>query len=728
MSEKKGNNKPVDLRKMIDSICKKVIEYNPKADIDLLMQAYEFGKKAHEGQLRKSGEQYFTHALVVADVLSDLKLDTDTLIAALLHDVVEDTPIELDEIRDLYGEDVALMVDGVTKISDIRSHNPETRKAENYRKLVLSIAKDPRTVLIKLADRLHNMRTVEYLATERQLSMANETKDVYAPLAHRFGLSKIKWELEDMCFKVLYPDQYFEVESNISQTRSDRENQIEEISTPLMDALEKAGVKAEIEGRPKHFWSIFNKMNNQQIGIDKIYDLLALRILVGSKVDCYHALGIVHSLFTPLPDRIKDFVASPKVNMYQSLHTTIRTPRGRNVEIQIRTHEMHERSEIGIASHWRYKEGDQKNAIDFGNMVNWLRQLMEWQEDIADPREFMESMKIDLFQDDVFVFSPRGDIFELPIGSTPLDFAFEVHSEVGMKCVGAKINGRIVSLGTELKSRDTVEILTSRNASPSTSWLGIVKTSRAKHHVRRWIRSTQMDQSVKLGHDILERASRKANIPFSKDTEFIDVAQELGYTGLDMMFAAVGRGDLTAQRVLNKLHPPEKKKREKLADMGKDLYAKVMRRRVKGVRVQGMDSMMIRYARCCQPVPGDQIVGVITRGRGVSVHRTGCQNLEGPTIDDDRLIEVCWDVAEEQTFMVKIIVTAEDRKGLLADVTNAISQKGNNIHGGDFVSAKDGTAKVSFLVEVRNLNNLEKLIKAVERVSSVDKVDRFQLT
>jgi GTP diphosphokinase / guanosine-3',5'-bis(diphosphate) 3'-diphosphatase len=721
-------NKAVDMDQMMDLICQKVDLYNPSADMDHLMEAYRFARDAHDGQLRKSGEPYFTHALIVADVLSDLKLDTDTLIAALMHDVVEDTPIELQEIQSRYGDDVALMVDGVTKISDIKSHNPETRKAENYRKLVLSIAKDPRTVLIKLADRLHNMRTVQYLAPERQISMATETMDVYAPLAHRFGLSKIKWELEDMCFKVLHPEQYFEVVENVSQKRADREKHIEEIRGPLLEALQSAGIEVEIEGRPKHFWSIYNKMKNQQVSIDKIYDLLALRILVNTKVDCYHALGIVHSLFTPLPDRIKDFVASPKVNMYQSLHTTIKTPSGRNIEIQIRTHKMHERSEIGIASHWRYKEGDKSDSIDFGNMVNWLRQLMEWQEDVADPREFMETMKIDLFQDDVFVFSPRGDIFELPKGSTPLDFAFEVHSEVGMKCVGAKVNGRIISLGTELRNRDTVEILTSNNSSPSTSWLGLVKTSRAKHHVRRWIRLTQMDQSVKLGHEILDKESKKEKIKLGPDTELLDVAQELGYTEVDKMFAAVGRGDLTAQRVLNRFQPPEKKKREKLADLGKDIYATVMRRKVKGVRVQGMDSMMIRYARCCQPVPGDQITGIITRGRGVSVHRVGCQNLEGPTIDENRFIEVNWDVSEDQTFMVKIIVTAEDRKGLLADVTNAISQKGSNIHGGDFVSSKDGTAKVTFLVEVRNLNNLDKLIKAVKKVSSVDKVDRFQLT
>ena len=538
----------VDMDAMMRAVVRKVGAYNPNADGDLLWQAFRFGKDAHEGQLRKSGEPYFTHALTVAGILADLRLDVDTLVAALLHDVVEDTPVTLEDVRDLYGPDVEHMVDGVTKISDLRSHNPDTRQAESYRKLVFSIAQDPRTVLIKLADRLHNMRTVEYLAPDRQQGMSRETLDVYAPLAHRFGLAKIKWELEDRAFKVLDPSAYFEVERGVKQSRAVRERVIEEIGRPLGDAMADAGITAEISGRPKHFYSIYNKMKAQDLPLERIYDLYALRILVETKVDCYHALGIVHSLFTPLQDRIKDYIANPKANMYQSLHTTVQVTGGKFLEIQIRTSEMHARSEIGIAAHWRYKEGSDNETIDFSRMVNWLRQMMAWEEDVADPREFMENMKIDLFQDEVFVFSPRGDLFQLPRGATPLDFAFEVHSEVGLHCVGAKVNGRIVSLGTPLESRDSVEILTSRSAHPSMSWLEIVKSAKARHHVRRWIRSTQFVDSVKLGREILLREIRKRKLDVEIDRDLEAVGQELGCTALDKLLAALGAGGRLYQK------------------------------------------------------------------------------------------------------------------------------------------------------------------------------------
>lgn len=719
-----GNGEPVDLDAMMSAVVRKVRGYNPRVDEDRLWRAYRRGIAAHAGQLRHSGEPYFIHALTVVDILADLRMDVDTICAGLLHDVVEDTSVSLEELRAEFGADVARLVDGVTKISDLRSHNPETRKAENYRKLVFTIAQDPRTVLIKMADRLHNMRTVQYLAPDRQKSMARETVDVFAPLAHRFGLAKIKWELEDRSFKVLDPEAYFAVERAVNQTRAERERIIEDVRSPLAEALSEAGIDAEIVGRPKHFWSIHNKMKRQGVGIEAIYDLLALRILVQAKVDCYHALGVVHSLFTPLQDRIKDFVATPKPNMYQSLHTTVRTPAGKYVEIQIRTHEMHERSEIGIAAHWMYKEGEEGESIDFSRMVAWLRQLMEWQEDVADPREFMESMKIDLFQDEVFVFSPAGDLFQFPRGSTPLDFAFEVHSEVGLHCVGAKVNGRIVSLTTALENRDTIEILTSPNAHPSTSWLDIVRTSKAKHHIRRWIRSTQFEDSVRLGREILERENRKRKLGLRLERDLVDTSQELGYTDVERMFAAVGRGNLTATKVLNRHTPQEKAPPARLVDMGKDLYASIMRRKVGGVRIQGLDSLMVRYARCCEPIPGDPVTGVVTRGRGVSVHRVGCSNLQD--VPQERLIEVTWDVEEEQTFLVKLIVTGEDRKGLLANVSEVVTGQGSNIQSGDF-KADGEYARVTLLVEVRNLNNLEKILSAIRRVPSVSRVERYQL-
>jgi len=712
------------LETMMQAVTRKVRAYNPRADVDRLWAAYRRGRQAHEGQLRKSGEPYFVHALTVADILADLRLDVDTLVAGMLHDVVEDTSLDLDAVRREFGADVAHMVDGVTKISDLRSHNPETRQAENYRKLVFSITQDPRTVLIKLADRLHNMRTVEFLAQERQLGMSRETMDVYAPLAHRFGLAKIKWELEDRAFKVLDPKAYYAVDEGVRQTRAERERLIEEVSRPLQAGLAEAGVEAEIVGRPKHFYSIWNKMQAQDIPIERVYDLHALRILVRTKVDCYHALGIVHSQFTPLQDRIKDYIANPKPNMYQSLHTTIRAPGGKFVEIQIRTYEMHERSEIGIAAHWKYKEGPGDEHIDFSRMVSWLKQLMEYQEDVTDPREFMAGMKLDLFQDEVFVYSPRGDIFQLPRGATPLDFAFEVHSAVGLHCVGAKVNGRIVSLTTELKNRDTVEILTSKSAHPGTSWLEIVKTGKARHHIRRWIRSTQFEESVRLGRGILEREFGRHKLNLNPDKDLDGIAQEMGYAETEKLLAAVGSGDLTATKVLARLEPREKKPPEKLVDMGKDIYAALLRRRVSGVKIQGLDSLMVRYARCCEPIPGDQVIGVVTRGRGVSVHRLGCPNLA--SIEPERLIDVSWDVGEDQVFLVKLTVTAFDRRGLLADLGDAIRGVGTNIHSGDFKGDHE-LAIVSFLVEVRNLSNLERVLLAVKRVEGVQRVERYQL-
>ncbi len=715
-----------DLEQMMSDIVSRIEQYHPAADTERLWDAYRFGVDAHGEQKRLSGEPYFVHALTTASTLADLRMDDDTIIAGLLHDVVEDTSLTLDDVRKRYGDDVAAMVDGVTKISEIRSHNPETRRAENYRKLVLSIAQDPRTVLIKLADRLHNMRTIQYLPEGRQRGMAQETMDVYAPLAHRFGLARIKWELEDRSFKVLMPEKYFAVESGINQTRSEREKLIAEVSGPLKESLARSDIEAEITGRPKHFYSIYRKMREQDIEIDRVYDLLALRVLVESKVDCYHALGIIHSLFTPLQDRIKDYIANPKANMYQSLHTTVRAPGGKYVEIQIRTREMHERSEIGIAAHWKYKEDEAPDAFDYVDLVRSLRQLMEWQEDVTDPREFMENMKIDLFEDEVFVFSPRGDLFTLPRGATPLDFAFNVHSEVGLHCVGAKVNGRIVSLSTELDNRDVVAILTNKKANPSTSWLEVVKTAKAKHQIRRWIRSTQFLDSVRLGREIIEREARREKMEVKIDRDLVEVAQQLGFIELDRMLAAVGSGDLTSQKVLRRLKPPEPKPQRKLVDMGKDLYANIMRRRSGGVRIQGMDSLMVRYARCCQPIPGDQVVGVITRGRGVSVHRVGCPNLSGPTIEKERLIEVTWDVDPDQTFMVKVIVAGLDRQGMLADLGDAISNLGSNIRGGEFKTER-GLARVSFLVEVRNLSNLEKVLRAIRKVPNVEKVERFQV-
>ena len=717
-----------DLQAMMDTVVKKVAGYNPFADNDKLWQAYRFARDAHDGQVRHSGEPYFTHALIVADILADLRLDVDSLVAALMHDVVEDTEFEMAEIVEKFGESVGTMVDGVTKISTIRAVNPETRKAETYRKLILSIAKDPRTVLIKLADRLHNMRTIEYLPRERQRDIAQETLDVYAPLAHRFGIAKIKWELEDRSFKVLQPERYFEIESGINQTRAERERLIEEICVPLQDALDRAGIECSMAGRPKHFYSIFRKMKTQEIGIDRVYDLLALRIIADTKADCYHALGVIHSLFPPIGDRIKDYIATPKPNMYQSLHTTVKVPGGKYIEVQIRTAEMHERSELGIAAHWKYKEGDGSADPDsLSSMVKWLRQIMEWQEDVSDPREFMESLRIDFFRDEVFVFSPRGDLFQLPRGATPLDFAFRIHSEVGFHCVGAKVNGRIVSLRTPLKNRDIVEILKAKTARPSTSWLDIVCTSRAKHHIRRWIKATQFQESVKLGREILERELARRKIRLKIDHDLVDMAQDMGYGEVEKLLAAVGSGDIAYHKVINRIEPPAASPASKVLSLGRALYDSIRRKHTTGVKVAGVDNLMVNYARCCQPIPGDEIIGIVTRGRGVSVHRVGCANLDDPGLDEDRIINVTWDATPDQTFHVKLIITAGDRKNLLVEIGQVFSSYGVNIQSGEF-NAEHDVARATLVVEVHNLNNLEKTLKGIRQIRGVTKIERYQLT
>jgi GTP pyrophosphokinase len=716
---------PVDLRAMMEDLGERVRRYNPQADEDKLWFGFRFAKAAHEGQYRKSGEPFFAHALTVASILADLRLDADTLIAAMVHDVVEDTDYELEDIQQRFGRDVALMVDGVTKISGIRSVNKEARKAETYRKLVLAIAQDPRTVLIKLADRLHNMRTLSYLPEERQQDIAQETMDVYVPLANRFGIAKIKWELEDLAFKTLQPERYFEIESGINQTRAERERLIEKIVAPLKESLARAGVKNRVMGRPKHFYSIYRKMKEQEIGLDRVYDLLAVRVIVETKADCYHALGILHSQFPPLSDRIKDYIATPKTNLYQSIHSTVRVPGGKYIEVQIRTEEMHERSELGIAAHWRYKEGGGADRADLAEMVKWLRQIMEWEEDVVDAREFMETLKVDFFRDEVFVFSPGGDVFQLPRGATPLDFAFTIHSEVGFRCIGAKVNGRIVTLRSELHNGDTVEILTSKTPNPSASWLEVVKTSRAKHHIRRWIRTTQFQESAKLGREILERELNRAHLKTKVDN-LLDVAQQMGYNELDKLFAAVGRGDVTHMKVVARVTPVRESPAEKVIAKGKELYDNLLRRATTGVRVAGVDNLMVSFARCCQPIPGDSIVGVVTRGRGVSVHRPGCSNLNDPNLGPERMIEVTWDTSPDQTFLVKLIITAQDRKNLLMDISNVLSQTHTNISSGDF-SAEDDLAKVTLVVEVRNLNNLDKIQKAIGKVRGVQAIDRYQL-
>jgi len=712
------------LGQRLEAMIGQVRAYNPGSRSQRLREAFDFAVTSHAEQTRRSGEPYVSHLVSVTEILAELRLDDDTLVAALLHDTVEDTEVELADLADRFGDEVAHMVDGVTKIDSLRIANPEARRAETYRKLILSTAQDPRTVLIKLADRLHNMRTIEHMKPERQREIAQETLDVYAPLAHRFGIARVKWELEDRAFKILQPERYYEIEAGIKQTRQARERFIEEVRAPLAEALERAGLQCEVLGRPKHFYSIHRKMLAQEIGLDRMFDLFAVRVVTDTKADCYHALGIIHSLYPPLTDRIKDYIAKPKPNLYQSLHTTVQLPGGKFIEVQIRTREMHERSELGIAAHWRYEE-QSAETTDFSGLVRLLREIMEWQQDEDDPRDFMETMRIDFFQDEVFVFSPAGDLFQLPQGATPLDFAFAIHSEVGLHCVGAKMNGRIVSLRTPLQNRATVEILTAKTARPSTSWLEIVKTGRAKHHIRRWIKNTQQQESIRLGREILDRELHRRKLRVNLDRDLGDLVQEMGYNELSKLLAAVGRGELSWQRVIQRIEPPPRSLPDRVIDRGRDLYDSILRRRGGGVRVAGEDNLMVSYARCCNPIPGDEITGVITRGRGVTVHRLGCSNLRDPGLSD-RQIDVTWDATPDQVFLVKLVIHAGDRKNLLAEVSNVIGAHSANIQSGEFGS-ESGMARATLVVEVRNLNELQKILKAVQRIPGIERIDRYQV-
>ncbi len=711
----------------MNALVESVRSYHPEADLEKLWRAFHRGVVAHRDQKRKSGEPYFIHCLSVAEALVSLRLDVDTVSAGLLHDVVEDTGIRLEDVEREFGEDVALLVDGVTKINEIRYENPEAQQAENYRKMLLTMARDVRVILIKLADRLHNMRTIESLRRDRQEAIARETLNVYAPLAHRFGIARIKWELEDLAFKTLHPEEYRQLVAGVRQRREERERTIEEFRGPLEKYLREAGIEAEIQGRPKHLYSIWQKMQTRNATLDQIFDLLAVRVIVEEVGQCYHALGIVHSHWTPLHDRLKDYIANPKKNAYQSLHSTVRGPGGNLIEVQIRTQEMHRRAEMGIAAHWLYKEGRRAGEEDrLDEQIKWFREVLELQQDVHDPREFMDALKIDLFQDEVYVFSPRGDVFKMPQGSTPLDFAFHVHSQVGLHCSGARVDGKLVSLRYPLRSGETVEILTHKNATPSPSWLEIVRTSRAKHHIRGWIKETQLEEAVKLGHEMLERELKKRKAKVSLDAELDAVAQELGHTDAQRLLAAVGTGAVTVTKVANKLAPVEPKPPRRIP-LPQRLQRALRRGGEDAVRIHGIDQLMVSFAKCCQPVPGDPIKGIVTVGRGVSVHRADCENL-GPTrIPPERLIDVSWDVDEEAAFPVQLIVSGHDRLNLLADISRAISDMGVNIQAGSFEGEHE-YAHCTFVVEVRNLRHLDKIIRAIGKLQGVDRVERSTIT
>ena len=697
-----------------------VESFNADIDILLIKKAYEFSDRAHAGQYRESKDPYLEHCLQVAFILAEQHLDSATITAGLLHDVVEDTQVTLPQVREEFGEEIANLVDGVTKIGELKFKSAEEEQAEYFRKMLLSMAQDIRVIIIKLADRLHNMRTLDSLDKQKQKRIAQETREVYAPLAHRFGMARIKWELEDWSLKYLDPEVYDELVRKVNERREDREAYIQEITEPLKKELKKAGINAEITGRPKHFHSIYRKMQKRQKPFEEIYDLFAIRITVDTIAECYHALGIVHALWMPVADRIHDYIRLPKSNMYQSLHTTVIGPRGKMVEIQIRTHQMHRTAEYGIAAHWLYKEGRKKLDESDKQMV-WLREVLEWQKDLTNPSEFLEYLKIDLFHDDVFVFTPKGELKQLPKGSTPLDFAYAIHSDVGQHCTGAKINGKMVPLSTLLSSGDEVEIVTSPHHMPSQDWLKIVKTSKARSKIKHWLKQKGYEQSLNLGKQIFEKEVKKHNLKSLSEQELSDLAMSLNFKDSEAMFYALGGGNVSTAHIFSKLIPPEEKEKPEPSIIKR--FVDKARGGARGIKVGGMGNMMFRFAQCCQPVPGEEIVGFVTRGRGISIHRADCSNALQIGIENERKVGVEWDVDKDQSFMVKLEVLVQDRKNILKDITEAIADADTNIRGAE-IKGGESMASGSFVIEVKNLSHLNKTLKRIAKVKGVIQVER----
>lgn len=697
--------------------------YAERLDVDLIRQAYDLAREAHAGQKRASGEEYVNHTVEVATLLAQYKLDSASLAAALVHDVVEDTAVTLAELEERMGSEVAGIVDGVTKIGKVRFGSHTEHQVENYRKMLLSMAQDARVILIKLADRVHNMRTLEHLAPGKQRRIARETLEIYAPLAHRLGMAALKWELEDLSFKFLEPDAYRDLRRKVQQRRRERERQILELRRPLEEELRDAGIPCEVTGRPKHLYSIHKKIQSRGRPFEDIYDLMAMRVLTDSVQNCYAALGVIHNRWTPIQERFHDYIATPKSNMYQSLHTTVFGPGGRRYEIQIRTEEMHRTAEFGIAAHWRYKEGVSRDGSDVDEALNWFRQVLEWQQDTGEPEEFMEFLRMDLFQGEIFVFTPKGEVKTLPVGATPIDFAFSVHTEVGMHCVGARINGRIAPLSRELRNGETVEIMTSSRQWPSRDWLAFVKTSRARQKIRQWVRKQEFDSSRQLGREFFDRELRKLRRPRVTEKQMTEAATELGYPDADHLYTALGRGDVGPTAVVKVLYPGEDLEDRERSPSTLERITERLRKTSRGVRIHGLENVMVRYSQCCQPVPGDKVIGYITRGRGVSIHRADCPNVLHLSQDPERRVDIEWTAEKGDRFFVKLYTQGTDRRGLLSEIAKAITDTGTNIQNAE-IRSTGGGMNGEFVVEVQDLSHLNKVVNAIRRVKGIVSVER----
>jgi guanosine-3',5'-bis(diphosphate) 3'-pyrophosphohydrolase len=697
-----------------------------RLDLEQIDRALRFSASAHRGQKRMSGEDFIQHSVAVARTLVEQLLDTTSIVAALLHDVVEDSDIRNEEIAREFGAEVAGLVDGLTKISSLTFRSSAEQQVENYRKLLLSIAKDARVIIIKLADRLHNMRTLDPMPPEKQLRIATETREIYAPLAHRFGMAGIKAELEDLAFKYLEPEDYKSLVAQVAARRAEREQTILKLQVPLEHELRDAGIPwFDVTGRPKHLWSIYQKMRKRNKPFDEIYDLMAIRVIVNSVQECYHVLGIIHHIWTPLQERIKDYIASPKSNAYQSLHTTIFGPGGHLFEVQIRTQEMHRTAEYGIAAHWLYKT-DGRKGNDIEAHFGWFRQLLELQQDAHTPEEFLEFLKVDLFQDEIFVFTPRGDVKQLPKGATPIDLAFMVHTDVGMRCQGAKVNGRIAPLHRELRNGDTVEIITGPVPRPSRDWLAHVKTARARHKIKAWIRHQEDQEAQTLGRELLTRESKRRRLAPPEADALEHAAGSLGLADGRLLEVALGRGDVTIVQAIRAIYPEVPS--DDLQEQRPSVIGRVIDRiRLgSGIRIQGLSGLMVRYAQCCQPVPGDAVVGYVSQGRGISIHRADCPNLL-TLAGEGRRVEIDWQESKGEAFAVRLAVSGEDRRGLYADVMQVISQTGTNVKAAE-LSTKDGTVFSTIVVEVDNRAHLAKVIKAIRKVRGITDVERREAT
>lgn len=729
--EQKSFNKEEALKEFMDY----VHSYLGDDECDQIMKAFTLADKAHEGQFRASGEPYIMHPLAVAEILAHLQIDHITLIAALLHDVVEDTEYTKEDIENLFGSEVAFLVDGVTKLNQFQYETKEDRQMENYRKMILAMAKDVRVVVIKLGDRLHNMRTLKHMRSDKQKRIAKETLEIFAPLAHRLGIFNVKWELEDLSFRYLEPDKYYDLVDQMKQKRQAREDIVNDTMEQLTKALGEAGIKADIKGRPKHFYSIYKKMKKDNRDLSQIYDLLAVRVIVDTVPDCYAVLGIAHSIWKPLPYRFKDYISMPKSNMYQSLHTTVIGTMGQPVEIQIRTWEMHRVSEYGVAAHWRYKEGNKGADKEFDQKVAWLRQVLEWQ-DTSNPKELVNALKLDVFSGEVFVFTPKGDVVKLPIGSVPLDFAYRVHTDVGHRCVGAKVNGKIVPLDYTLQNGDIVDIITSKTGKPSLDWLNIVGSSESKNKIRNWFKRENKEENIEKGLEALEREAKRLNYSWKElcgENRIQQVVKQLKSGTEDEMYAACGYGGIPVSTVLLRLvelfkkskeHEDSRKTTEQIIERLKVQGAKKAKNGT-GILVKGEPGVMVRMAKCCNPVPGDDIIGYITRGRGVSVHRSDCTSLGHTPEDLERMIEVSWDESSSESFHVGIDIQAYDRPGILMEVMAVLSELKITITN---MNAKvlENTKNViiNIVVEIRDISQLDFVMTKLRRIREVYTVQR----